>query len=562
MIVEERDLKPSTLPINKIIHGDAYKVLKKFPSNSIDCVITSPPYWAKRDYGEETCRVWGGNPNCDHEWIESDLPPTRIATGGWDSEPKYNRRFDKAKPGMFCKKCKAWYGQLGLEPTPEMFVDHLIEIFREVKRVLKPHGNVFVVIDDTYSQRGKGIGSIDPKYPDGRNTTNTVLPARSKSFSVPQKSLCLVPELFAIRMVYDLGFILRQKLIWAKKVLIYKDMETIGNAMPESCKDRNTHTYEFVYHFTKKPKYYYDQLRLPYKESTIVRNQYGWSDVGKWEDRSKHNPYAIKLLQKFRGTTAEQGLPECHPLGANAPDVIQINTEPFPEAHFAVFPEKLVEFLIKVGCPEQVCRKCGKPRELIYERIPKHGVAKPTSGKYANANLLSHSAGAREKYYTTIRKFKIPKSMQIAFAKWLKQYVKGNEDLLDEVFGRTKWEHWIRTDNSGACLPEPEDYHKLKELLELPNVWDKWLLETVTTLVDDSGSSWKPYAWSEYCECGSMSWIQGIVLDPFLGSGTTALVALQMGRRFIGIELNQKYCEMAYKRIKPYLTQQRLDVFV
>ena len=152
--------------------------------------------------------------------------------------------------------------------------------------------------------------------------------------------------------------------------------------------------------------------------------------------------------------------------------------------------------------------------------------------------------------------------MQVVFAKWLKQYVKGNEDILDEVFSRTKWEHWIRTDNSGACLPVPEDYRKLKELLELPNTWDKWLLETVTTLVDDSGSSWKPYAWSKYCECGSTSWTQGIILDPFLGSGTTALVALKMGRKFVGIELNREYCKMAYKRIKPYLTQQRLDVFV
>jgi len=478
MIVEERDLKPSTLPINKIIHGDALTVLKKLPSNSVDCVITSPPYWAKRDYGEETCRVWGGNPNCDHEWIESDLPPTRIATGGWDSEPKYNRRFDKAKPAMFCKKCKAWYGQLGLESSPEMYVDHLIQIFREIKRVLKPHGNVFVVIDDTFSQRGKGIGSIDPKYPNGRNTANTVLPARSKSFSVPQKSLCLVPELFAIRMVYDLGFILRQKLIWAKKVLIYKEMDTIGNAMPESCKDRNTHTYEFVYHFTKKPKYYYDQLRLPYKESTIVRNQYGWSDVGKWEDRSKHNPYAIKLLQKFRGATAEQGLPECHPLGANAPDVIQINTEPFPEAHFAVFPTKLVEFLIKVGCPQYVCKKCGKPRERITDRLV---VFESGSGKSGRPPRGKHENDPQAK--------------------------SGGYDI--------------------RMGPVP-------------------IIHTI--------------GWTD-CGCNA-GWTSGIVLDPFLGSGTTALVALKMGRRFIGIELNRKYCEMAYKRIKPYLTQQRLDVFV
>jgi len=406
------------MEVNRIIQGNALDVLKKIPPDSIDCVVTSPPYWAKRDYGEETV-------------VE------------WPDGTRY---------------------QLGMEPTPFMFVDHLIEIFREVKRVLKPHGNCFVIIDDTYSGSGKGHNWIGPKHPNARN--GNLDPTQFEKVA-PRKSLCLVPEMFAIKMVYELGFILRQKLIWAKKVLIYKEMETIGNAMPESVKDRNTHTYELVYHFTKKQKYYYDQFRLPYKETTIVRNQYGWSDVGKWGDRSEHNPYAIKALQntndnndtiqltldgdieqnstkyegkfadmgeeaekygsprarnqrkyentndftfaanlaKIRDAMREEGLPEVHPLGANAPDVIQINTEPFLDAHFATFPERLVEFLIKVGCP-----------------------------------------------------------------------------------------------------------------------------------------------------------VDGIVLDPFLGSGTTALVALKMGRRFIGIEINPKYIEIAKRRIEPLLNQKRLEV--
>jgi len=161
MLIEESDLNEGEMPLNKIIHGNVLTVLKKLPSNSIDCVITSPPYWAKRDYGDETVVEWSDGTVC----------------------------------------------QLGLEPTPEMFVDHLIEIFREVKRVLKPHGNVFVVVDDTYSG------------------------GESKIKHIPRKSSCLVPERFAIRMVDELGFILRNKIIWAKKVHIYKERTTVGNAI-------------------------------------------------------------------------------------------------------------------------------------------------------------------------------------------------------------------------------------------------------------------------------------------------------------------------------------------
>jgi len=230
MIIEEKDLRPNTLPINRIIHGNALSVLKKLPSNSVDCVITSPPYWAKRDYGKETYTVWSGDPNCDHEWIESESPPTKLGIQGHD-DPKYKpANIGKPKPGMFCKKCGAWYGQLGLEHTPEMFVDHLIEIFREVKRVLKPHGNVFVVIDDTYCSNwggGRKATWWSSKLPEEEGLSTVKVgafpPNTMRKAGIPVKSLCLVPELFAIRMVYELGFILRNKIIWAKRIHIYKE---------------------------------------------------------------------------------------------------------------------------------------------------------------------------------------------------------------------------------------------------------------------------------------------------------------------------------------------------
>ncbi len=493
VIIDESKIGETSI-VNKIIKGNALTVLKKLPSNFVDCVITSPPYWGKREYKAVV------------EWLDGT-------------------------------KC-----ELGLEPIPELYVKHLIQIFREIKRVLKPHGNVFVVIDDTYSGSNKGYNWVDPMNPKARN--GKLDPKQFRS-DIPRKSLCLVPERFAIRMVDELGFILRNKIVWSKKVYLYKDRTTIGNAMPESVKDRLCHAWEYVFHFTKEPKYWYDldAVRVPHKSIEELRYRKILDNKGEYEVR----PDLCRSRDEYY-----------HPLGANPGDVVQINTEPFPEAHFAVFPTKLVELLIKLGCPEQICSVCGNPREKIYERLSKTGDVKPISGKYKISNEFNHSVGAREHYYTTIRRFILPKSMQVAFARWLRRYISGREEHLDEIFGEHKWRHWVRTDNSGASLPGPEDYVKLKQICNLPDTWDKWLLETITTLVDDKANSCRIYGWSEYCRCGSNSWNSGIVLDPFLGSGTTALVALKMGRNFIGIEMVEEYCNIAYNRIKPYIGQTTL----
>jgi len=312
--------------LGRLYCGDALEVLKKLPSECVDVVITSPPYWAKRDYGEATCKVWGGDPNCDHEWV-FDTVELNLQSRNENFQRSWREKASGEVVRAFCKKCGAWYGQLGMEPTPQMFVDHLVEIFREVKRVLKPTGSLFVVIDDTWSQRGKGIGTIDPKYPSGRNTANTVLPARSKSFDVPQKSLCLVPELFAIKMVYEEGWILREKIIWCKKVHFYKDRRTYGNAMPESVKDRFSHTWEYIFHFTKSPRYYFnlDAVRVPLKAETIERAKYGWNlDVKSKSDKYPRSTKVInlELAQKIRSKYLSEGVQNTRSPGGRLAKII------------------------------------------------------------------------------------------------------------------------------------------------------------------------------------------------------------------------------------------------
>jgi len=445
-----------------LYNNDTLTQLKLLPDNSVDCVVTSPPYWALRDYGIER--------------------------------------------------------QLGLEPTFHEYLEKLWVIFDEIYRILKPTGTCWVNLGDSYSS---GVNNNDKKKVTG---AKKVKPIKAK---LPQKSLCQIPSRFSIGMA-DRGWILRNEIIWHKP-----------NAMPSSVKDRFTVDFEKIFFFVKQKKYYFEQQLEP------MKNDF---ETYKKKLPKSHSNKTLKEsgqgLIKYGNTILKN-----YWRGRNKRTVWSISTKPFKDAHFAVFPPEIPENCIKAGCPEYVCANCGRPREKILERIIKTGKVKDVRGKYINADKLVHSPGSRKIYYTKVRRYKIPKSMQIAFVKWLRKYIKGKTDLLDEVFGNHKWSHWVRIDDSGQSLPTPEDYLKLKSVLNLPDDWDKWLLETVETLVDSKGESYREYGWSEYCSCGSDKWENGIVLDPFMGSGTTAIVAEKLNRRWIGIELNQEYCEIAKRRI-------------
>ena len=254
---------------NKIYTGNSIEVLKSFPDKSIDCCITSPPYWGLRDYGHEE--------------------------------------------------------QLGSETHFKDFVINLANIFDEVKRVLKDTGTCFVNLGDTYgTQSGSmGTGLIEPKY--GHNET--------RDFKQPNvnmhKSLCLVPERFAIEMI-DRGWTLRNQIIWHKP-----------NQMPSSAKDRFTVDFEKVFFFVKQPMgYYFEQQLEPYTEpldrwaGQMVRGNY----------KTKTDQFAV---QERNGRDMRP-----NPEGKNMRTVWSINTDPTTEAHFATYPQKLVQRMLLAGCPE------------------------------------------------------------------------------------------------------------------------------------------------------------------------------------------------------------------
>jgi len=515
--------------------ANVLEILSKFPAESIDCIITSPPYWGLRDYGKQARTIWNGDEICKHEWESivlpnpGGIPKKKCGVGNWDRQIENPEFAVKGKPweSFFCKKCGAWYGQLGLEPTLDLYIKHLFEIMKKLKRILKETGVIFWNHNDCYGSHsiGKGnIGGIEGKRKKENSKYANSIKAQSlnKLVSVKDKCMALQNYRFILKCVDELGLILRNIIIWYKP-----------NHMPSSVKDRFTNAYEPVFMLVKNKKYWFDldAVRVPHKTPFEKLPQ----KFGRLDPNKKGAQNAMSGIIKYQAFG--------HPLSKNPGDLWEIPTQPFLEAHFATFPEKLVEPMIKCACPQWICKKCGFIRERVYEKLEIIGKEKPASSKFVNSFI--NSPGGRRHYISIQRKYK-PDQKEIA--RFIKKHIDSEKKKeLDKEFGRTTWEHWVRTDDTGACLPSPEQYLKLKEILKLPNTYDEVMLTTVKVIVDDKGNKNVTIGWTD-CGCNA-GWESGIVLDPFMGSGTVAVVAERLNRRWIGIEINPEYCEIAKRRI-------------
>jgi len=350
-----------SVKLNFIYQGDALEVLKTFPDEFVDTIVTSPPYWGLRDYGESACRVWGGNPNCEHEW--GDVIPRMHEGGGNRGVPREWQRPSRSahtggNSGRFCRRCGAWYGQLGLEPTLDLYVEHLLQITAELKRVLKPSGVMWWNHGDCYGGSGKGRNYNGP-------SKNLPYPECHPPLvgDVPPKCMAMQNYRLILRMVDEQGWILRNIIIWQKP-----------NAMPSPAKDRFTNMYEPVFMLVKNRKYWFDldAVRVPHKYP---------DDQGRVTRQWRHAAPETNFV-----TFPKERI--LNPLGRNPGDVWTIPTQPFPEAHFATFPEKLVEPMIRASCPLWICRKCGFIRERVVEKpkVPEWvftNTSKPKDGKVA-----------------------------------------------------------------------------------------------------------------------------------------------------------------------------------
>ena len=265
---------------NRIICGDALETLKNFPDESINCSITSPPYYGLRDYHKKE--------------------------------------------------------QIGREKTVEEYLDRLINVFREVRRVLKKDGTCFIVIGDSYAGTSSKKEQRDPKYPKGRNGQNPSI--TQKVLGYKSKDLMGIPWRLAFALRED-GWYLRSDIIWHKE-----------NAMPEACKDRPTRSYEHIFLLSKSPRYYYDydSMAEPMKEVSKKRYVRGRSEENKYlNENSGAKIQKINEARKY-GQYKGDNIPQFR----NKRDIWTINTTSFRGNHYAAFPPKLAEICVIAGCPK------------------------------------------------------------------------------------------------------------------------------------------------------------------------------------------------------------------
>ena len=322
---------------NKIIQGDTLTELKKLESESVDCCITSPPYWGLRDYG--TAKWEGGDEECDH------LAPT----GGRNPE---NAKISMGSSGInniqykiLCKKCgaKRIDQQLGLEKTLDGYLNKMLLITAELKRVLKKTGTMWWNHGDSYGGSGMGLSYAgQSKGPNSILSDKTLvsMPMVAHTRGRYEKSLLLQAHRLVIRMIDEQGWILRNTIIWHKP-----------NCMPSSVKDRFTVDYEPIFFFSKNKKYWFEtqyeaHLTQENRPDGIIRERtFGYNTEYPAVRGLKKGKVQVDSEQKHSANINYGSL------GRNKRCVWKIPTAPFKEAHFAVFPEKLIEPMIKAGCP-------------------------------------------------------------------------------------------------------------------------------------------------------------------------------------------------------------------
>lgn len=313
-----------------LYQGHVLDALRALPDESVHCVVTSPPYWGLRDYGLPPV-VWGGDPDCEHHWREGRHPGKSGGSTGEERQTKVTDNFQRfgPTPWAVCEACGAWRGQLGLEPTPDMYVAHLVEVFREVKRVLRRDGTLWLNLGDSYNGSGGAGGDYNPG---GLRDGQPRYPGR-RVLGLKPKDLVGIPWAVAFALRAD-GWWLRSEIIWAKRA-----------PMPESTKDRPTRAHEHVFLLSRSARYYYDAevVKTPVGEWIQRDGRYGPGRPGR--DRT-NEPYINQAgLDRHRGFT------ETNYTGANLRDVWILAPDPFPEAHFAVFPEELPRRCILAACP-------------------------------------------------------------------------------------------------------------------------------------------------------------------------------------------------------------------
>lgn len=268
--------------LNTIQNIDCLEFAKSLPENSIDCVITSPPYYQLRDYG--------------------------------------------------------FSGQWGLEKTYQEYLDNMILLMTELKRILKPTGTMWINLGDSYNGSGNDSGKQNRENSrsiSGNRKVGDASPTTANyDKSLQKKSLMLIPHRFAIRCIDELGLILRNDIIWAKR-----------NGMPESVTDRFSKKHEFIFLFVKQQKYYFNLDAVRVKALPLNRwggNKLVAKGISSWDEGTGQVTYRDRDMQPNDGMKNP----------GDVSDFWDIPTQPSSEKHYATFNFDLIDKPIIAGCPE------------------------------------------------------------------------------------------------------------------------------------------------------------------------------------------------------------------
>jgi DNA modification methylase len=347
----------------RLYHGNVLGVLARLPAKSVHCVVTSPPYWGLRDYG--TGEWQGGDQQCDH--IRPGKPCSTYKTKDElrDGDPiaQFGNQYSDT-----CGKCGAVREdhQMGREKTPQEYVERMVGVFEQIKRVLRDDGTVWLNLGDSYASGGRG--SYDNTSP---NKGNGKPPRSRPDDGIPSGNLVGIPWRVALAL-QAAGWVLRQDIIWHKP-----------SPMPESVKNRCTKAHEYLFLLTKGMGYYYDAEAIKETKPNVGKS-------GSKERRFEQN------------VNGEAGIGHSVPWEGNTSNkrsVWTVSSQGYEGAHFATFPLKLIEPCILAGTSEKgCCAQCGAPWRRLVEELGavgghQHGRRGGESNPYALESQTGLAAG-------------------------------------------------------------------------------------------------------------------------------------------------------------------------
>lgn len=631
-----------------LLHGHVLDRLRELPDESVDCIMTSPPYFSLRFY-KAAESIWGGDPNCDHDFSNAqpaDLlhenrnnrrgtqeevaaNPTgttyirkrRVdATGSQRNRKGLNkyaekldgvqrnseRAYEPVDPNdqALCLKCGAWRGQLGLEPDFGMYLDHLLMVTAELKRVLKKSGTLWWNMGDTYSGKPTGAfngGGVQFEDRDmiGIESSGQI----DKTLSgIPAKSLMLMPERLAMRMVDEQQWVLRNMNIWHKP-----------NHMPSSVSDRLSNSYEFVMLFTKAQRYFFDldAIRVPLSPVTLkeIEKEYNGTSLKDYggamaQDASESKRRIVKSLQKYRSGNAERkteqfrlthlgsSIPrsaEDSPGGKNPGDVLHYDSKYVKDEYgqplqgferdqsiaerrqksreeaaklFPGDPQKQQEYInfvhdhnmhplgknpgdvFATKHDEAVGRTSGSYKDPLHTKayhpsgknpgdVVEFFRQKGSGGNYDYGGINSKDGS----HYHELGK---NPGDTMDYAEWYfnEREKKSWHDHKDDM------EKGMHHTGHMESIPHPFGKHPddFWEINPRPHPFAHFAVYPVELCIMPIKAG-----------CPK----DGVVLDPFAGSGTTGVAARQLGRSSILIEVSDEYCKIARQRME--WGQQTLD---